>query len=71
MIIRLDAFGIDGKVIEEAVINLGEVIIITSSFFNESLDKLIFHFVNKTIYECYVTKDVYEVLDGCFESTHP
>ena len=71
MIVNLDAYGIDGKIKEEAVLNLGEVTIITSSFFSETLDRITFHFANKTTYEQYATKDVYETLVGCFETTHP
>ncbi len=71
MIVRLDALETNGDIKEEAVVNLGQVVMITSSFASGTLDKITFHFVNKAEYTCYVTKDVYETLDGCFETAHP
>ena len=71
MIIRLDAYENDGTDKEEVILDLGQVMLMTLVSENETLDKVTFHFVNETQYTCFVTKDVYETLDGCFESTHP
>lgn len=72
MIIRLDALNDNGEILEEVVIDLGEVLLFRWHLvLNETLHEVTFHFVNKAEYRCLVTKDVYETLNGCFESAHP